>query len=352
MFAGYETYLADKIYHIFKFLPSNLISGLAHLTSRVLPTSFDKISLDFKIKKFLGGCSQNFADAHYSWREIFSAQEKQGIVKDKYLESLIAPLARERFGYFADSLENVDYLDKSMYVDINTWLVDDILVKADRMSMASSLELRAPFLDYRIAEFAASLPSNLRLKGFNKKYILKTVIMYKDFNTVIYVDKKLKENNNINLNVSNNAIVPIGIGLAKGNRLWIYNNLTMKIGLYDYAKRELKPLTIPFANNVTSYSSDFNFFQWVDEKGNAYRCDVYGKIKSFGVFPDNEEIQWVSDSMLIYRKANNLFAYDLLEKNSSLIEIEEKTLKNFTYKDQILSIFTDHGITNYKIAVP
>jgi hypothetical protein len=56
--------------------------------------------------------------------------------------------------------------------------------------------------------------------------------------------------------------------------------------------------------------------------------------------------------MLIYRKANNLFAYDLLEKKSSLIEIEEKTFKNFTYKDQILSIFTDHGITNYKIAVP
>jgi hypothetical protein len=181
---------------------------------------------------------------------------------------------------------------------------------------------------------------------------LKIVLFYQDLNTVIIVDNQLNETTNINLNDSNNPIVPIGIGLASGNRLWIYNNLTMKIGLYDYAKRDLKPLTIPFANNVTSYSSDFNFFQWVDEKGNAYRCDVYGKIKSLGVFPDNEEIQWVSDSMLIYRKANNLFAYDLLEKKSSLIEIEEKTFKNFTYKDQILSIFTAHGITNYKIAVP
>ena len=181
---------------------------------------------------------------------------------------------------------------------------------------------------------------------------LKIVLFYQDFNTVIIVDNQLNETTNIDLNDSSNPIVAIGTGLASGNRLWIYNNLTMKIGLYDYSKRELKPLTVPFTNNVKSYSSDFNFFQWVDEKGNAYRCDVYGKIKSLGVFPDNEEIHWVSDSMLLYRKANNLFAYDLLEKKSSLIEIEEKTFKNFTYKDQILSIFTDHGITNYKIAVP
>jgi hypothetical protein len=56
--------------------------------------------------------------------------------------------------------------------------------------------------------------------------------------------------------------------------------------------------------------------------------------------------------MLLYRKSNYLFAYSLLEKKSTLIEIEEKTLKNFTYKDQILSIFTTQGIKNYKIIVP
>jgi len=58
-------------------------------------------------------------------------------------------------------------------VDVKTWLVDDILVKADRMSMAHSLELRSPLLDYRIAEFAASLPTDLKLNGLQKKFILK-----------------------------------------------------------------------------------------------------------------------------------------------------------------------------------
>jgi asparagine synthase (glutamine-hydrolysing) len=60
-----------------------------------------------------------------------------------------------------------------MYVDMKTWLVDDILVKTDRASMANSLEVRAPFLDHRIVEFAASLPVNYKIKGKRGKHILK-----------------------------------------------------------------------------------------------------------------------------------------------------------------------------------
>jgi hypothetical protein len=181
---------------------------------------------------------------------------------------------------------------------------------------------------------------------------LKIVLFYQDFNTVILLDNQLNETANINLNDSTNPIVPIGIGLAAGNRLWIYNNLTQKIGLYAYAKKELKTLTTPFSNNVRYYESDFNYFQWVDEEGNAFRCDVYGKINSFGELPKFDQVQWISENLLVYKKGNELYEYDLKDKKSILLEIEEKTFKNFTYKDQILSIFTDNGITNYKIAVP
>jgi asparagine synthase (glutamine-hydrolysing) len=58
-------------------------------------------------------------------------------------------------------------------VDIKTWLVDDILVKADRMSMAHSLEVRCPLLDHRVVEFAAQLPPEFKLRGFAKKHLLK-----------------------------------------------------------------------------------------------------------------------------------------------------------------------------------
>jgi hypothetical protein len=181
---------------------------------------------------------------------------------------------------------------------------------------------------------------------------LKIVLFYQGFNTIILVDNQLNETANINLNDSANPIIAMGVGLAAGNRLWIYNNVNSKIGLYDYSKRELKILTVPFSNNVKSYCSDFNFFQWVDELGNLYRCDVYGKIKTLGLLPDSEQIQLISDSVLLYRKGSNLYKYNLTDKKETLLEIDEKTFKNFSVKDQILSIFTDHGITNYKIAVP
>ena len=181
---------------------------------------------------------------------------------------------------------------------------------------------------------------------------LKIVLFYQDFNAVILVDNQLNETVKINLNDSTNPIIAIAIGLAAGNRLWIYNNLSQKIGLYEYSKREFKTLTTPFTNNVTFYESGFNYFQWIDEEGNSFRCDVYGKIDQMGKLPSFDQIQWISDTLLLFKKGNELYEYNFKDKKSTLVEIDKKTFKNFTYKDQILSIFTDNGITNYKIAVP
>ena len=61
---------------------------------------------------------------------------------------------------------------------------------------------------------------------------------------------------------------------------------------------------------------------------------------------------WATDTVLLYKKGGDLYRYDFVGNKSTLIEIGEKTFKNFTYKDQILSIFTDQGITNYKITIP
>jgi asparagine synthase (glutamine-hydrolysing) len=67
-------------------------------------------------------------------------------------------------------------LDKMLYIDLNTWLPDDLLIKADKMTMANSLELRVPLLDHKVLEFAASLPANAKLKGLRTKDILKKVL--------------------------------------------------------------------------------------------------------------------------------------------------------------------------------
>lgn len=73
-------------------------------------------------------------------------------------------------------VENMPPLNKMLYVDTKTWLPDDLLLKADKMTMANSVELRVPLLDHNILEFAAGLPAECKLKGFTTKYILKKAL--------------------------------------------------------------------------------------------------------------------------------------------------------------------------------
>jgi len=67
-------------------------------------------------------------------------------------------------------------LNKALYVDTRTWLPDDLLIKADKMTMANSIELRVPLLDHRILEFAAALPVNMKVRGTRTKHILKRAL--------------------------------------------------------------------------------------------------------------------------------------------------------------------------------
>jgi asparagine synthase (glutamine-hydrolysing) len=72
--------------------------------------------------------------------------------------------------------EGWDTLNRLLYLDIKTWLADDILIKSDRMSMAASLELREPFLDFRLVEFAARIPPRLKLRRGRTKHVLKQAL--------------------------------------------------------------------------------------------------------------------------------------------------------------------------------
>jgi len=173
IFAGYETYAADRLHRLSQFCPEIALSGLSRLVHSRLPVTFDKVSLDFKLRRFFSGMHLSGEEAHYSWRQIFSESQKAQLLGGAISPTVLAQNPFARFQSFYSELPGAHYLDQAMYVDIKTWLVDDILVKADRMSMAHSLELRCPFLDHRLVEFAASLPVAWKIKGFEKKYLLK-----------------------------------------------------------------------------------------------------------------------------------------------------------------------------------
>lgn len=172
LFGGYETYVADRLCRATSWLPRPLVrAGLAGVTA--LPASWAKVGLQFKLKQFLQGHSRDALAAHFSWREIFSRTEKEALLRPEHRQAVMACDPLDDFRRFEAQVATLPLLDRMGYVDINTWLVDDILVKLDRASMAHGLEARAPFLDYRLVEFAASLPPEMKLRGLNKKWILK-----------------------------------------------------------------------------------------------------------------------------------------------------------------------------------
>lgn len=172
IFAGYETYRADRIHNMTRWLPNWLTTSLYRAVDNFWPVSHAKVSFDYKIRKFLEGHQHESQKAHFYWRDIFSNEEKKSLLSGDRRDSLDSD-PYSYFDKFNKEVEDLHYLDKAMYVDINTWLVDDILVKVDRASMAHGLEARSPLLDYRIVEFAASLPVSLRMKGLENKFIFK-----------------------------------------------------------------------------------------------------------------------------------------------------------------------------------
>jgi len=196
------------------------------------------------------------------------------------------------------------------------------------------------------------LPQLGKIKHVDLQNPLKIIVFFQNFNTVVVLDNQLNLTQKIDLSDNRNPLLALGIGLASGNRLWVYDGLSQKIGLYDYTKKDFQKLTTPLSNSMVYYESDFNYFRWIDDQHQAFICDVYGKIQISGIVPENVQMLWATDAIVFYKKDNDLYRYDFVGNKSTLIEIDKKTFKKFTYKDQILSIFTDHGITNYKITIP
>jgi hypothetical protein len=181
---------------------------------------------------------------------------------------------------------------------------------------------------------------------------LTIVLFYENFNTAILLDNQLNETQKINFSENQTPIIVTAIGLASQNQLWIYNNLTQQIGLFDFLKKEYKTVSISFVKNIKKYKTDFNTFYWIDEDNNWYTCDLFGKIILKGKIPSFDSIEIINENKYLFSK-DNILIYEDSEKGLKFeIEISEKTFKKFYYKDQILSIFTSEGITNYKITIP
>lgn len=176
LFAGYDTYIADKIANkYYSRLPRGLRNGLITNFVDRIPPSSKKKGLINRAKRFVEGMKLP-EDLHHTRWMIFLQEAEKELLYNREMKSGI--LEKDSYKFIRNYFSNVAYngsdeINKQMYVDIKTYLVDNILVKVDRMSMATSLEARVPFLDYRFVEFAATIPGQYKLQGRKTKMILK-----------------------------------------------------------------------------------------------------------------------------------------------------------------------------------
>jgi asparagine synthase (glutamine-hydrolysing) len=170
LLGGYLTYRANDLARRVRWFPDAALQ-LGEAAARWLPVSDEKIGLDYKVKRFLAGCRMRPERAHVYWNGTFSDEEKTRLLQAELpggLGSLLGELARAG-----------DRAAAYLWFDQKYFLPDDILAKVDRMSMAHSIEVRPPFLDHRIVEFAARLPDRLKVDGAGQKVILRRLMKNK-----------------------------------------------------------------------------------------------------------------------------------------------------------------------------
>jgi asparagine synthase (glutamine-hydrolysing) len=167
LFGGYYTYVADVLAPRF-----GRLATLASPLIEALPSSSGKASFDYKAKRFARAAHLPPLERHHAWKEIFAPESRAALLGDLTPDWDPLEVYHERYA----ETRGAEPLARLQDVDLGIYLVDDLLVKTDRSSMAHSLELRVPFLDQRVAELAFGLPRTLKVQGFAKKRLLRRAL--------------------------------------------------------------------------------------------------------------------------------------------------------------------------------
>jgi asparagine synthase (glutamine-hydrolysing) len=154
--------------------PLRWAAAAARPLVELLPSSSAKASsLDWQAKRFVRGAGLSTLERHYEWKTMFSDDERRELLEpERRSPTNMRALLRDRY----DGTERADELARVMDLDLAIFLVDDMLVKTDRSSMANSLEARVPILDPVVAELALALPRRMKVRGFQKKRLLRQAV--------------------------------------------------------------------------------------------------------------------------------------------------------------------------------
>jgi asparagine synthase (glutamine-hydrolysing) len=173
LFGGYDAYEAQRIAASMPRVGNRMLPVLAAVTAALPPTEKKKGFVN-KLKRFAEGAIQAPDDlGHYRWMVYLSARAKRRLYSATLQSALRSSDVYRPVREALARCGGDDLLNRQLYTDLSLYLADDILVKVDRMSMATSLETRAPFLDAEVMELAFSMPGDLKIRGGERKWVLK-----------------------------------------------------------------------------------------------------------------------------------------------------------------------------------
>lgn len=175
LFAGYPTYLADRYAAWFRRLPAAAQRWAVQLANAA-PTSFKRIPWDYRLKAFVGAAARPQPDAHFGWLEAFQREEKERLFTPDFWASVQRHPPEQSFREAFEDGRHRPFLERLLYLDQRTRLLDQYLVKVDRLSMANSLEVRVPLLDNALVEFASTVPANHKIRGWTTKYLFRRLM--------------------------------------------------------------------------------------------------------------------------------------------------------------------------------
>ena len=173
LFGGYDAYEAQALAARLGGLGEAVMPALAAVAATLPPTAKKK-GLVNKVKRFTAGAATAPPDlGHYRWMVYLGPAAKARLYTPALRERLgahdVYGPVREALGRYSQD----DLLNRQLYADLSLYLADDILVKVDRMAMATSLETRAPFLDADVMELAFSMPESMKIRNGERKWVLK-----------------------------------------------------------------------------------------------------------------------------------------------------------------------------------
>jgi asparagine synthase (glutamine-hydrolysing) len=173
-FGGYQIYRnllwLERLKSVLKPMNGIVSKGLLRLNPYLKSSQIERFAplLNMPFESYYHSGTSNAAN--------FFKQNLDTLYSDEFAPHVDRERSVNIVKKYLQNSEDRDLVNRMLYVDTKTWLVDDLLLKADKMTMANSLELRVPFLDHKILEFAASLPGKYKVHGFTTKYILKRVL--------------------------------------------------------------------------------------------------------------------------------------------------------------------------------